>query len=111
MSVRVVTPVVSPLEPGLQVAKPPGLLGWEEGGGDGVPQAPGIGLQYQGGTSQQLQGARGQRSGDTGRLSLRQMAVVGCEAQLPLEGALHRGKHALHRRLVEDEEDEVQDLI
>lgn len=39
------------------------------------------------------------------------MTVVGREAQLPLEGALHGGKHALHRRLVEDEEDEVQNLI
>lgn len=98
---------MSPLEPGLQVAKPPGLLGREKGGCDGVPQAPGVGLQHQGGARQQLQGARNQRSSDTRRLSLRQMAVLGREAQLPLEGALHRGKHALHRRLVEDEEDEV----
>ncbi|KAL0594883.1 hypothetical protein AAY473_035071 [Plecturocebus cupreus] len=49
-------PVVSLLEPCMQVADPPRLLGREEGSGDGVPQAAGIGLQEHHGARQELQG-------------------------------------------------------
>lgn len=59
-------PVVSSLKPGVQVADPPRLLGCEEGSGDGVPQAAGVGLQEHRGARQELQGPRGQRGSRAG---------------------------------------------
>lgn len=104
-------PLISALEPGVQVADPPCLLGGEEGGGDGVPQAPGIGLQQDGGSSRQLQGPGSQTGSSVGALGGQQRAARGGEAELPLEGAVSGEVGALRRWLVEEEEDEIQDCV
>lgn len=101
-------PVVSPLEPGMKVAGPPGLLGGEEGSRDGVPQAAGVGLQEDGGPSQELQEPRGQGGGPERAPGGQQRAARGGEAELPLQGLVGRVEGFLQRRLVEEEGDEVQ---
>ena len=79
-------PVVSSLEAGMKVADPLGLLGPEEGGGDAVPQAAGVGLQEDRGASRELQGACSQGRGCVRALGGQQRAAWGSEAQLPLAG-------------------------
>lgn len=104
-------PVVSALEPGAKVLGPPGLLGREEGRSDGVPQAPGVGLQQDGGAGRQLQGAGGQGGGRLGALRRQQPAARGGEAELPLERVVGREEGALRGRLVEEKGDEAQDRV
>lgn len=95
----------------MKVADPPGLLGREEGSGDGVPQAPGVGLQQDRGTSRQLQGPGHQGGGGAGALGGQQRAARGGEAELPLQGVVSGEEGALRRGLVEEEGDEAQDRV
>lgn len=107
----VLVPVVSSLEPGMKVADPPCLLGREEGSCNGMPQAAGVGLQKDCGTSHELQDPRSQGRSQVGALGGQQRAAGGGEAELPLEGVVGGEEGLLQRRLVEEEEDEVQDGV
>ena len=104
-------PVVSSLEAGMKVADPLGLLGPEEGGGDAVPQAAGVGLQEDCGASRELQGACSQGRGCVRALGGQQRAAWGSEAQLPLEGVVGREVGVLQRWPVEEEGEEAQDGV
>lgn len=91
----------------MKVADPPCLLRPEEGSCDGMPQAAGVGLQEDSGTSHELQDPRSQGRSQVGALGGQQRAVGGDEAELPLEGVVGGEEGLLQRRLVEEEGDEV----